>query len=108
MTVIKIFEQQFQPEGLPKAHRQVPERHSTPSIDSNVHSVFNYGNYFQFNLLIPDFIIWQQEQDSLETQSRNIRISFGSKLVFYIDEDMWILEVQLLGFGFGIVRQWDY
>lgn len=81
MTLIKIFQQQFQPD-----HR----------------------DYFQFNLLTPDFIIWQQEQNSLETPSRNIRVCFANKFVFSIGEDMWILEIQLLGFGFGMIKQRDY
>ena len=65
-------------------------------------------NYLGFNLLTPDFVIWQREEDSLEGSSRNIRISLNSKLVFSIDDDMWVLEVQLLGFGLGVVRQWGY
>ncbi len=81
MSLIKIFERRFQSK---------------------------YHDYFQFNLLTADFVIWQQERDSLGIPSRNIRISFANKFVFSIDEDMWIVEVQLLGFGLGMVRQWNY
>ena len=82
MTLVKVFKHEFQPG--------------------------NACNYFQFHLLAPDFVIWQRREDPLEGSSRNIRISLNSKFVFYIDKDMWSLEVQLLGFGLGVVRQWGY
>ena len=81
MSLIKVFRHEFQSESC---------------------------NYFQFHLLAPDFVIWQREEDSLEGSSRNIRIILNTKLVFSIDDDMWILEVQLLGFGIAVVRQWGY
>ncbi len=68
----------------------------------------NCCNYFHLNLLIPDFVVWQQEEDCYSVKSRNIRISFPNKFVFSIDSEMWVLEVQLLGFGLGMVRQWNY
>lgn len=68
----------------------------------------DYCNYLQFNLLTPDFVIWKQERNEWLDKSRSTRISFPSKFIFSIDSDAWILEVQLLGFGFGIIRQWTY
>lgn len=81
MSSVKVFEREFQPSCC---------------------------DYFQFYLLTPDLVIWRREENCLGTSNRNIRISFASKLVFSMDEDMWILEVQLLGFGLAMVRQWDY
>ena len=65
-------------------------------------------DYFQFNLLLPDFVIWRKEENSFGDQSRNIRINFATKLVFHVDKDIWFLEVKLFGFGFGMTRQWSY
>ena len=77
-------------------------------------TVFNHRyedrfyDYLTLNLLLPDFTICKKEITCKENLSRSTVINFPTKFAFYIDEDMWLLEIQIFGFGFGIARQWDY
>ena len=99
MTLVKVFKHEFQAGNACNYFQQAS------GTCAGFPRMFRS---LQFHLLAPDFVIWQQREDPLEGSSRNIRIILNSKFVFYIDDHMWSLGVQLLGFGLGVVRQWGY
>lgn len=69
-------------------------------------------NFLHIDLAFPDIYIWKKQPtgfyDDDESVSRTIGLSLKTKLVFYLDRDMWCLKIILLGFGIEITRQWSY
>jgi len=52
-------------------------------------------------------VLWAEKENEFDEISRNIRLDFSNLFSFKIDENSWILNIKVLGFGFGCIRQWS-